>query len=63
MSYYLKIKLHIQILLKILLVRLCLVADEAAGRNKIFKVKYFIGALSYGTNTQSDIYVKISYGI
>jgi hypothetical protein len=35
MSYYSKLKFRTQILLKILFVRLCLAADEAAGRNKI----------------------------
>jgi hypothetical protein len=33
----------------------------AAGRNKFFKLKYFIGALSYGTVIQSYSYIKISY--
>jgi hypothetical protein len=34
-------------------------AFEAAGRNEIFKAKYFIDAFSYGATIQSDHYIEI----
>jgi hypothetical protein len=43
--------------------RIFIEAFEAAGRNKFFKVKYFTGALSYGTKIQSGHYAKKSYNI
>jgi hypothetical protein len=44
--------------LKILLVRLCLVADGSAGQKKFFKVKYFSGAFYYGAKIQHNAYIK-----
>jgi hypothetical protein len=34
------------------------VADDAPGQKKFFKVKYIIGALSYGAKIQSGTYIK-----
>jgi hypothetical protein len=50
------LKFRAQILSRNLLVRLCRVADDAAGRNKIVlaasggKVKYVFGAIPCGAN-------------
>ena len=44
--------------MEIQLVRLCCVADDAAGQKKFFKVKYIIGVLSFGAKIQSSTYIK-----
>jgi hypothetical protein len=32
--------------------------DSSAGQKKLFKVKYFSGALSYGAKIQRNVYIK-----